>query len=131
MLGDATSPSKIDYSLWLKEVAQSNIKYSPLFVGGQTFPSIFFFGNPESAVAATVGVNPSAKEFSSNRKWSDEYIEPNRLLERCRSYFQEPFGVQSHNWFEVWKDFLMKIGLSYNVEPKAVHFDLSLGQHVQ
>ena len=117
-------PSQIDYGLWLREIDRSNVKYSQLFVSGQPFPPIFFFGDPKGAVAATVGVNPSAKEFSPHRRW-DGYDNLNRLLERCRCYFEGYLGVSNHPWFERWKDFLAAIGLSYSTIPRAVHFDLS------
>ena len=58
----------LDYSSWLVEINNTNKHYRELFFNAVPFPPIFFFGNPENAVAATLGVNPSAQEFSLNRK---------------------------------------------------------------
>lgn len=85
---------QIDYRRWLNEINRSNSKYKPLFVGGRAYPPIFFFGDPEDAVVATVGVNPSAREFSIPRKWGPKYSsDRSRLLGRCRRYFHKPMGV--------------------------------------
>jgi len=116
---------QIDYGRWLSEIIESNYKYRPLFVEGRAFPPIFFFGDPEKAVAATVGVNPSAGEFSKARRWGFEYDELSNLLERCRNYFEKPAGVPPHPWFQVWERFLQNIGVSYYNSPRAVHLDFS------
>lgn len=115
----------IDYRHWLNEINKSNSKYRPLFVEGKAYPPIFFFGNPEAAVAATVGINPSSGEFSEDRKWTSEYYELGRLLERLQKYFEKPAGVPAHPWFQVWEGFLDEIGLSYHASPRAVHLDFS------
>ena len=89
-------------------------------MNGRPFPPIFSFGNPKGAVAATIGLNPSAREFSSNRNWnmtSDSNW-------RCIHYFEEPFGVPAHPWFNSWERFLNDLGLSY-LKSDVVHFDLS------
>lgn len=117
--------NQIDYRRWLSEINKSNSKYKTLFVEGRAYPPIFFFGDPEGAVVATVGVNPSAGEFSKYRKWGPEYSELSRLLERCRNYFEKPAGVPPHPWFKPWKKFLNKIGGSYQTSPRAVHLDFS------
>ena len=112
--------NQIDYRRWLSEINKSNSKYEPLFVEGRTCPPIFFFGDPEGAVAATVGLNPSAGEFSKRRKWGPEYGELSRLLKRCRNYFENPGFVPAHPWFQVWEDFLGDIGVSYHTSPRAI-----------
>ena len=117
--------NRIDYENWLSEINRSNSKYKELFVDGKAYPPIFFFGDPKGAVAATIGVNPSAGEFSSDRTWGSEYCQLNRLLERCRRYFDNPAGIPPHPWFQVWENFLGELGLSYHESPRAVHLDFS------
>jgi len=117
--------NQIDYRHWLSEINKSNSKYELLFAQGRACPPIFFFGDPEGAVAATVGLNPSAGEFSERRKWGSEYGELSRLLKRCRNYFENPAFVPAHPWFQVWEDFLDVIGVSYRTSPRAVHLDFS------
>lgn len=117
--------NRIEYEHWLNEIKASNPKYRELFVDGKASPPIFFFGNPEGAVAATIGVNPSAQEFSDDRKWGSECGDLDRLLERCRTYFSNPKGVPPHPWFSVWEDFLAELGLSYCASPRAFHLDFS------
>lgn len=117
--------NRIDYGRWLSEINKSNSKYKQLFVEGGPYPPIFFFGDPERAIAATVGVNPSAEEFSEHRKWGTKYDELSILLERCRNYFEKPSGVSAHPWFQVWEDFLEDINVSYRTSPRAVHLDFS------
>lgn len=114
----------INYNLWLDEINKSNHEYQKLFISDQVFPPIFFFGNPDNAVAATGGVNPSATEFSSYRQWNIE-DDVKQLIERCKNYFANPFGISSHPWFKTWKYFLHGIGLSYSLPPSVVHLDLS------
>lgn len=118
--------NRINYEQWVTGINNSNPKYRPLFAKDKTFPPIFFFGNPKGAVAATIGINPSAKEFRGDRKWSSEYNDLFRLLERCRSYFKNPEGVPPYErYFGVWKRFLQKTGVSYDNSPRAVHLDFS------
>lgn len=114
----------IDYNKWLTEIGKTNRRFKELFVGGTAFPPIFFFGNPDGSIASTVGVNPSAGEFSPIRRWHG-YSEVDRPLQRCKQYFDTSLGIPPHPWFETWKNFLAKIGLSYRRTPRAVHLDLS------
>lgn len=116
---------RINYRHWLSEINESNSKYRSLFVEEKPYPPIFFFGDLEGAVVATVGVNPSAREFSIHRKWDRRYGELSHLLDRCRNYFHKPAGVPSHPWFQVWEDFLAEVGVSYCTLPRAVHLDFS------
>lgn len=118
------SPMQDKYALWLSEIRKSNQAYKSL-LAGKANPPIFFFGNPEGAVAATVGVNPSAKEFSPQRRWSPEPMALDPLLERCRKYFNNPAGVPPHPWFQTWENFLQNIGVSYRASPRAIHLDFS------
>jgi hypothetical protein len=119
-------PAQVDYGLWLREIQKSNLSYTALLAGaGEAYPPIFFFGNPDGATAATIGVNPSAGEFLSQRKWGHKYDTVHPLLERCRKYFHKPAGVPPHPWFQVWEEFLAEIGVSYRVSPRAIHLDFS------
>lgn len=114
----------INYNAWLTEIGKTNKRFKELFVDGAPFPPIFFFGDPEKAVAATLGVNPSAYEFLPNRRWTNS-DNANELTDRCKRYFESPFGISPHPWFEPWEAFLRKIGLSYYKTPRAIHFDIS------
>ena len=116
---------QIYYRHWLREINKSNSKYKPLFAKEGAYPPIFFFGDPEGAVAATIGINPSAGEFSKHRKWGPEYGRLDPLLERCRNYFHKPAGVPPHPWFWAWENFLDEIGVSYKTSPRPVHLDYS------
>lgn len=117
--------SLVDYRAWIREVYETNYEYRELFKNGEAHPPIFFFGDPNGAVAATVGVNPSAEEFIPARGWGPEYENSDLLIQRCRMYFDNPKGISPHPWFSIWKDFLNKIGLSYRTDPRAIHLDLS------
>lgn len=114
----------IDYDSWVNEITSTDRSYRGLFPDMRAFPPIFFFGNPENAVAATLGVNPSAQEFSASRSWHKS-VTTKSLIERCKSYFDSPYGVPPHPWFEPWEEFLKKTGLSYYESPRAVHLDIS------
>lgn len=116
---------EFDYAHWVKEIRETNFKYLDLFAGGREKPPIFFFGDPKGAVAATIGVNPSATEFDLTRGWTDQYFKPNFLINRCQNYFNNPAGARPHEWFDVWKDFLKNIGCAYTNSPKAIHLDFS------
>lgn len=92
-----------------------------------------FFGNPASAVVATVGVNPSSTEFRPGRNWS---ATKDRIAwkERLKNYFNAstpvtPITLASvrpppHEWFEPWSLGLALLGLSYGAGT-AAHFDVS------
>ena len=89
--------------------------------GLTTYP-IPFFGDPESARVITVGVNPSAGEFSKKRGWP-ETIDASYLEDRLRSYFKEHFFPPPHPWFQPWEEALNMLGCSYKTD--AAHLDLS------
>jgi hypothetical protein len=90
-----------------------------------TFPPsqwpIPFFGNPATALVATVGVNPSAGEFALDRDWADVKNTHDWKL-RLRDYFRH--DVPAHEWFEPWRIGLALLGVSYE-EGTAAHLDLS------
>ncbi len=81
-----------------------------------------FFGNPRTAVVATVGVNPSSGEFTPERNWSDV-----RTLgdwkRRLKRYFVTS-AQPPHRWFGPWRLGLDVLGMSYE-RSTAAHFDVS------
>ena len=87
----------INYTERLNEINGSNSKYESLFASGKAKPPIFFFGNPDGAIAATIGVNPSATEFEPTRRWTYEYFKPKPLMLRCNNYFntQQVFNLMN------------------------------------
>jgi hypothetical protein len=81
-----------------------------------------FFGNPRTAVAATIGVNPSSGEFSSERHWGQ--IRTKRdWKERLKGYFNNTSPLP-HRWFGPWKSGLQLLNISYE-SGRAAHFDVS------
>jgi hypothetical protein len=76
-----------------------------------------FFGDLPNATVATVGLNPSATEFTGGR-WPAE-IAPAVLTRRLIDYFKR----QPHPWFADWSEALSLIGASYGCN--AVHVDVS------
>lgn len=81
------------------------------------------FGNSASALAVTVGLNPSATEFKAGRSWSTQ-LPHAELAARCTNYFSKSAPCQPHAWFTPWSDGLASLGLSYETSS-AVHLDLS------
>ena len=106
-------------------------------------PPIPAFGNPETAQVATLGLNPSSREFVD--KYGNELDGPVRrfpslrsfelthwrattdahvtqIAEACRSYFQRnPYNA----WFARLDFVISKTGMSYyNPHNNAVHLDL-------
>ena len=88
----------------------------------QNWP-IPFFGNPASALVATVGVNPSSEEFATDRNWP---AANNRNREawktRLKNYFAQK--TLSHDWFDPWRIGLALLDCSYEAGT-AAHFDVS------
>jgi hypothetical protein len=85
----------------------------------KTYP-IPYFGNVATASIFTLGVNPSAKEFSSSRSWP-KTINAEDLDYRLTTYFNGRFAP--HPWFAAWESCLMLLGHSYRTD--TVHLDLS------
>ena len=79
-----------------------------------TFPPsqwpIPFFGNPATALVATVGVNPSSGEFDEARDWASVHSGTDWKL-RLRDYFK--LKIPAHEWFEPWRIGLELLGASY------------------
>ena len=80
-----------------------------------------FFGNPVSALVATVGVNPSSIEFSSNRNWIAVQADTD-WHQRLEHYFTG--SIPAYNWFDPWRSGLPLLNISYETDTVA-HFDVS------
>jgi hypothetical protein len=104
-------------------VSFTSPRYSALLKAGTVTHPIACFGQLTSAVVITVGLNPSATEFKSDRLWSP-VLGHVALTERCRDYFSAKAPCRSHAWFKPWSDGLTSIGVSYE-DGSAVHLDLS------
>ena len=89
------------------------------------------FGDFSTAKIATLGINPSAKEFMSggklltgeNKRLSDEEFapfNPNDIWFKCRYYF---LGNPYWSWFNPLEELLLQVGASY--KTNACHLDLS------
>jgi hypothetical protein len=89
-----------------------------------TYPSsqwpIPFFGNPATAIVATVGVNPSSTEFRTTRGWGS--IQTRGWKERLRDYFN--LEIPAHQWFQPWRTGLGLLGVGYE-KGTATHLDVS------
>ncbi len=96
--------------------------YRSLYAGNYTHP-IPFFGNPESALVLTVGLNPSSDEFVQLRRWPVT-IEGSALETRLRKYFSS--DLQPHPFFTPWTNALAHLEprVSYR-DGTAAHLDLS------
>ena len=80
-----------------------------------------FFGNPATAIVATLGVNPSSGEFTPERRWG-EVATPRDWKLRLKNYFKPPNAP--HEWFEPWRIGLALLDCSYETGT-AAHFDVS------
>lgn len=92
---------------------------------GKHWP-IPFFGNPASAIIATVGVNPSSSEFLATRNW-DATKSAADWERRLTNYFNlSIYGapVPPHEWFFPWRVGPDILRLSYE-EGTAFHLDVS------
>jgi hypothetical protein len=86
-----------------------------------THRPIPFFGNPATAVAATVGVNPSSGEFQPNRNWNtvQNAADWKRRLKNDFNHSTPPY-----DWFAPWRTGLALLDLDYE-NGSAAHFDVS------
>jgi len=80
-----------------------------------------FFGNPATALVATVGVNPSSGEFASNRHWESVLSMKDWKL-RLKNYFNQSTPV--HEWFAPWRTGLALLDCSHKAGT-AAHLDVS------
>ena len=80
-----------------------------------------FFGNPATAIVATVGVNPSSGEFRPDRNWNAVQNAAD-WKRRLKNYFNQ--STPPHEWFAPWRVGLALLGLDYE-NGSAAHFDVS------
>ena len=92
---------------------------------------VISFGVFTTAKIATLGINPSAKEFTSggklltgeNKRLSDEEFQPFNPTDiwfKCKYYF---LGNPYWSWFSHLEELLLQVGASY--KTTACHLDLS------
>ncbi len=81
-----------------------------------------FFGRADVALYATVGLNPSPKEFQQGR-WPTSAIPLPVHMNRLLEYFVNTKTPYYKSWFGSWERALECIGRSYFSD--TVHFDLS------
>jgi len=79
-----------------------------------------FFGPLDSAIAATVAMNPSSTEFTPERNWSAR-ITATELCNRLIGYF-EFAATPPHVWFAESEKPLRPLGLTY--AANLVHLDI-------
>ena len=105
----------------LEDINKSECLFSGLMPKNLVTYPIPYFGDPESAKALTVGVNPSAGEFR-NRGWPSE-MENSAILHRLLHYFSLA-EVKPHPWFRTWERCLRRLDTSY-LTGEAAHIDIS------
>jgi hypothetical protein len=95
---------------------------------------VISFGDVTNAKIATLGINPSSKEFllggkllqGENKRLADnEEFEASAMdiLFQCRNYFLTKNAYWS--WFQPLEDLLVSIGETYMNYSSACHLDLS------
>ena len=87
----------------------------------QNYWPIPFFGNPRTAIVATIGVNPSSGEFKPERNWAGVQNK-GEWKKRLKNYFTNT--PPPHKWFVSWRTGLKLLGVSYE-DGTAAHFDVS------
>lgn len=117
-------PEDLIISNYLNDVFQdwqdSRDAFPENIIDGHYWP-VPFFGNPATALVATIGVNPSSGEFVPGRHW-DEVLTQKDWKLRLKNYFKPPIGP--HKWFDPWTAGLALLDCSYK-EGTAAHFDVS------
>jgi hypothetical protein len=91
----------------------------PLNTIDSPYRPIPFFGNPATALIATVGVNPSSSEFTPGRGWSHVQTMA-AWKKRLRDYFKST--IPPREWFDPWRIGLELLGMSYE-RGTATHLD--------
>ena len=104
----------------LEDWQQSRAEFPTNAIQGPAWP-IPFFGNPATAIVATVGVNPSSGEFAPARRWGEVTTSRDWKL-RLKNYF-EPSNAP-HEWFDPWRIGLALLDCSYEAGT-AAHLDVS------
>ncbi|SRR5258705_13856756 len=100
----------------LHHVSESAAPYEPLFWPGVPWHPIPFSGDVLGARVLTVGINPSASEFSGRVPVKKDAL---GLEQHLVKYFTR----ERHPWFETWSEALGSLGASY--WEGAAHVDLS------
>ena len=83
--------------------AVTSPRYAPLMQGGLATHPIPCFGYRDSAVAVTLGLNPSGAEFGAGRSWPAA-ITHTELAARCTDYFSPRAACPPRNWFQPWSE---------------------------
>ncbi len=108
-------------------VKSTNAHYAPLFKDDISTHPILYFGDPLTAEFATLGVNPSATEFTRSR-WPKTELTIPELDHSSTSYFRNS-ARESHEWFDRYELSLNILGHSYSSKKAnrsdTVHIDLS------
>jgi hypothetical protein len=115
---------KLAISKFLSEVLHDWQESRDAFLTN-TYPNshwpIPFFGNPATAIVATVGVNPSSGEFLTGRNWNAVQNSAD-WKRRLKNYFNQ--STPPHEWFAPWCVGLALLGLDYE-NGSTAHFDVS------
>jgi hypothetical protein len=124
MRRNQTMDMALDISNYLNEVYNDWEASRHKFLNNiylQTYWPIPFFGNPRTAIVATVGVNPSSGEFKPERNWAAVQIKGD-WKKRLKNYFIN--ATPPHKWFDSWRKSLKFLDVSYE-GGTAAHFDVS------
>jgi hypothetical protein len=101
----------------LHHVSETAAPYESLLWPGVPWHPIPFTGNVLDARVLTVGVNPSASEFTSGR------VPVKKDALGLEQHLVKYFTRGGHSWFETWSEALRSLGVSYS--DGAAHLDLS------
>ena len=102
-------------------VEKTGARYAAVKKSNVANPPIPYFGNPSTAVIATIGVNPSETEFELGR-WCEPIRGADDLDSILIGYFTNA-TVPPHSWFKGWTNCLSILGHAY--ERDSCHLDLS------
>lgn len=117
---------KLDISNYLNKVhddwQRSLNSFPKNIIRGEYWP-VPFFGNPASALVATIGANPSSEEFKPVLRWP-KVTKENRgaWKDRLKNYFNQT--TPAYDWFEPWRIGLALLDCRYEAGT-AAHFDVS------
>lgn len=101
----------------LLHVSKTARPYEELFWPGVPWHPIPFSGDVLGARVLTVGINPSASEFTSRR------VPVKKDALGLEQHLVKYFTRERHPWFETWSEALGSLGVSYR--DGAAHVDLS------
>jgi hypothetical protein len=106
----------------IKDTGASADVYTRNFAAGTPMHAAPFFGCADSALYATVGLNPSPAEFQDGR-WPASALPLSEHLGRLLNYFENPKVPYYDSWFGCWERALGHLGRSYFRD--TIHLDLS------